>query len=1096
MSDISLNSQQKKAVTHKNAPLLIIAGAGTGKTHVITQRIAWLVKEGLARPEEILALTFTQKAAQEMEERVDVEMPYGYTDMWISTFHSFGDRILRQEAVYMGIDPGYVLMSQAQEYIFFRNHLFELSLERFRPHGNPTKFISALISHFSRLGDELIYPVGYISGVKAQDLDPETKADYLELARVYKEYSELKINNSKVSFYDVIPLLYELFSKKKTILNQYKEKFKYILVDEFQDTNYAQNELIKLLAGKDGNITVVGDDDQAIYKFRGAAISNILDFKKSFPTYSKVVLNKNYRTNQAILDKAYELIKHNDPYRLEVTEKIDKRLLSKYVPTIRPNVAKNFKVKNAIDLIQESQQSSQINLLESLNSDLDADVDAKVEASDKFDTKDDSDGNVKRIHELSDVDEADAIASEIVHLVKDQGYNFSDIAVLVRANNHSEEIVQSFKTQRIPYVFPGPKGLYSRPEIKDLLAFLRIIVDYTDDSSFYRIATLDISPLTPREFIDLQRLGKKIHISVFELVETLIALKIGKKTFLKRKENENISFTDKSITEGDEELAVGQEMDVSSSGSVEDLPKSIEDMILDGFNLFSSVSGKYSIETIRDRFLSRESVIWLKKLYSILDLSINKVYSNGSVGEVLYEIVTQSGYIKNLINHESVINEIKIQNISKFFSIIKAFERESDDSSIFSFLDFINYSIDIGESPVVDPMDVVDGDSVNIMTLHGAKGLEFPVVFIINLVNDRFPTRRRSEELPIPEFLIKELLPEGDEHVQEERRLMYVGMTRAKDFLYMTSADYYAQAKRKKKQSVFLDDLDLIEDSIKLEPQVDPGRLYFKDLHLNLDDIEVPVDIRKSFIDKIKRNISYSHISTYEVCPYQFYFKYFLNIPGKDSFAKSFGMTVHNTMKEFFSLIKSFNEGLPGINKFPSKKELIDIYNRKWITVGYESIDQERKRFKAGKNKLEYFYDELLTKKEHPLLLEYNFRVNLLEYWLRGTVDRIDAFDDGVFIFDYKTGLYKGDFKKTVEDLQLALYAIAIENLLKKKVLGCQLVFIESGKLINVDISDKAKKKALSVFASSVKKICNLDFSPKPGMLCNYCDYKNICDYV
>jgi len=290
-SNLKLNKEQIDAIKFGKGSLLIIAGAGTGKTAVVSERIKYLILGEHAKPSEILALTFTEKAAREMEERVDIGLPYGYTQMWIMTFHSFCERILKREALHIGLDPRYKLMSEANAIQLLRKNLFKLDLNYFRPLGNPNKFISGMLQHFSRLQDEDVSPADYVSWVKRQNdkkandkLSEEEKIEkekYQELARVYKVYDELKVKEGLMDFGDLIIKTLKLFRDRPNILLEYQKQFKYILVDEFQDTNYAQNELTKLLAGKNGNINVVGDDDQSIYRFRGAAVSNIIQFRKS-----------------------------------------------------------------------------------------------------------------------------------------------------------------------------------------------------------------------------------------------------------------------------------------------------------------------------------------------------------------------------------------------------------------------------------------------------------------------------------------------------------------------------------------------------------------------------------------------------------------------------------------------------------------------------------------------------------------------------------------------------------------------------------------------------------------------------------------------
>ncbi|HJX45757.1 MAG TPA: UvrD-helicase domain-containing protein, partial [Patescibacteria group bacterium] len=277
--DKKLNDQQIKAIKYKSGPLLIIAGAGTGKTTVISERIKYLITKNFAKPSEILALTFTEKAAKEMEERVDVAMPYGYTQMWISTFHSFCDRVLRREALHIGLDPKYKLNTQSESIQFIRQNLFKFDLNYFRPLGNPTKFISGMLQHFSRLQDEDITPNEYLKftekqkkSSKSSGMNPKTKEQKIEimkwkeLADAYKTYDELKVKEGVMDFGDLIIKTLKLFRERPNILKDYRKQFKYFLVDEFQDTNVAQYELLKLLASlkNNNNLTVVGDDSQCL----------------------------------------------------------------------------------------------------------------------------------------------------------------------------------------------------------------------------------------------------------------------------------------------------------------------------------------------------------------------------------------------------------------------------------------------------------------------------------------------------------------------------------------------------------------------------------------------------------------------------------------------------------------------------------------------------------------------------------------------------------------------------------------------------------------------------------------------------------------
>src|SRR5713226_9720428 len=439
-----LTKAQAEAVSHEAGPLLIIAGAGTGKTTVITRRIAHLIAARKARPSEILALTFTDKAAGEMEERVDELVPYGYADVQISTFHAFGDRLIKENALELGLTPDFRLLLRAEQVIFLRDHLFEFPLRHFRPLGDPTRHVQAMITLFSRLKDEdvgadeyLAHAEGLLAGA-GDDAARMEAEQHVELARTYAQYQTLMARLGQVDFGDQIVEVLRLFRTRPHVLRRGQERYRFILVDEFQDTNYAQFEVVKLLAAKHRNVAVVGDDDQAIFRFRGASMSNILDFDRTYPDAKKVVLQENRRSPQAVLDAAYRLIKYNNPDRLEVAQKIDKHL-----------VACGLDGKARLGKAPEHLA---------------------------FDTvSSESDWVVARIAEE--------------HAA---GQPYKDCAVLVRANNDADPFLRALNMRGIHWTFSGNAGLYGRPEIRLLIAFLRAVAHPDDSVSLHYLASSDI----------------------------------------------------------------------------------------------------------------------------------------------------------------------------------------------------------------------------------------------------------------------------------------------------------------------------------------------------------------------------------------------------------------------------------------------------------------------------------------------------------------------------------------------------------------------------------------------------------------------------
>ncbi len=939
-SNLKLNKEQQEAIKFGDGPLLIIAGAGTGKTTVITERIKYLIFSKKAKPSEILALTFTEKAAREMEERVDIALPYGYTQMWIMTFHSFCDKILRREALHIGLDPKYKLMTEAESIQLLRKNIFKLGLNYFRPLGNPNKFLSGILQHFSRLQDEDVSSNDYIRWLKKSDPDFEK---WQELAKAYKTYDELKVKEGLMDFGDVIVKTLQLLRSRPNILKEYQKQFKYLLVDEFQDTNFAQNELTKLLAGKNGNINVVGDDDQSVYRFRGAAVSNIIQFRKNFPKTKVIVLTKNYRSTQEILDRSYDLIQHNNPDRLEVVEKIDKKLIS-----------------------QVARDGSDIQFIHS----------DRVE------------------------NESDQIAKKILELQKEEKYLFRDFAILVRANNHSEPIMRALGRNGIPFQFLGPGRLFKQPEIVDLISYLKVLYDFTDSVSFYRLASIDHFKITGRELVELGNYARKNNVSLFEAAE-----KIGSEK--------------------------------------------------------------------------------VKNLLEIINKHLDLVKKE-SAGQLLYFFLEETGLLQKLLSPETAEAEKRAKNISKLFDKLKSYEADHDDSSVSAVVDYLDLSMELGESPLATDSDWTDINAVNILTAHSAKGLEFPVVFLVNLVSQRFPSMERREQIPIPDSLIKEVLPVGDFHLEEERRLFYVGMTRAKEKLILTAADYYGEAKREKKLSPFIFEA-LGDKAISSEKSVKVDQLSFLDYKVKEKAEE---KMEKPHIDYL----SYSQIETFQTCPMHYKLRYIYKVPTPPSASQSFGISMHATLKEFFEEV--------GRRRKPSDKLLYDLLEKNWISDGYKSKIHEKEFFNKGKIYLSGFLKQGFNPKITPIALEQPFIVpigNNLK--IGGRVDRIDNIGSGeIEIIDYKTGATIPTQKDVDKNLQLSFYALAATKIPTEPFgrtpdkVKLSLYFLDTQEKISTTRTVKQLEEAVKEIFKVKEEIEKSDFKCSGHMFCQMgCEYSLFC---
>ncbi len=953
MSDASyLNDEQLTAVKHKIGPLLIIAGAGTGKTKVITERIKYLIVDQKIPPSDILALTFTEKAAYEMQERVDVLLPYGYTNLWIHTFHSFCDRVLRDEAHNIGLDSNYKLMTEAEAVLLMRNNIFDLGLKIFRPLGNPTKFLDDLLTHFSRLKDEDVTPEEYIKWARKQK-DEESK-EYLELADAYQKYEDLKVKNSLMDFADLISNTLLLFRTRPAILKKFQKKFQFILVDEFQDTNYAQNELAILLSGDDRNITVVADDDQSIYRFRGAAVSNVLQFKKNYPDSEVITLINNYRSTPNILDASYALIQHNNPNRLEIVEKINKKLKS-----------------------QSKKAGAEIEL----------------------------------IHELKAEDEAQAIAQKILELAKD--YEYKDIAILGRANNHLQAITTALQRNRIPYQFLGPGYLFQQDEVKDLIAYLTFLTNLSDSVSLFRVLSMDIFQIPYIELNYLLNFAKKRNLSLFE-----------------------------------------------------------------------------SLEDLNQSFLKPETQSKLTSFKKMAEHHLEKSRKD-QAGQILYYFLVDSGLFQSLQHTNSVSQERRIQNIAKFFDRVKNFETERTDANIFTLVEWLSLMSQMGDSPTAADVDTRDRNGVNLLTVHSSKGLEFDVVFLVNLISDRFPSRERSERIPLPAEIIKEQLPtDVDFHMEEERRLFYVGMTRARQRLYFTAADYYGTGKRPRKLSPFIfEALPKLEQRKREEESI--KQLSLSDVLSSYKEEEIKEEPRKE--TKVSY-ITFSNLQTFDICPMHYKARVIFNIPTPPAAVQSFGVSIHNTL---YKLYKYAQEG-----KTLGLEELLDLLKNEWISEGYNGKKHEEERFIQANQLIREFYKTQFNPRLIPLGLELPFSFTLKnEVKVFGKIDRIDETPEGIEIIDYKTGEDNPKAKKA-HALQLAIYALAatrvkdpIFNVGPDKI-TLTIHFLEGNTKKSMKFTKDDLDKLEDDLLEKIKEIEGSDFKCSGNILCKNCEYKILCSTI
>lgn len=981
----TLNSEQHEAVQHRDGPLLVIAGAGTGKTKVITTRLAWLIREERVKPQDILTLTFADRAAAEMETRVDELVPYAYTDFWLSTFHAFGDRVLREHALELGLSPQFRVLSSAEQLLFLRERLFDLPLVRYRPLGNPTKHLEAIAGVISRAKDEDVTPEEWEayavrSREQAQtDEDRDLAEKWTELGRVYACYQRWMAEEGRVDFGDLIGLTLKLFRARPAVLASFQNRFRYVMVDEFQDTNFAQLQLLLMLTSRHRNVVVVGDDDQSIFKWRGAALSNITKFLEAFPDAKKVVLVKNYRSGQEILDRAYQLIRHNDPDRLEVQQGIPKRLTA---------------IRSEIGTVQHHY----------------------------FDTVD---------------TEADEVARMIGDAVKSGARRYRDIAILTRSNRDADPFLKALNVRGIPWSFSGNAGLYEREEVRGLVAFLRVLAGVHDTPQVYAVLSGPGYRVPPLDLVKCLHAAHRAHRSLWHVLER--------------------------VGEMAEEVGLTEE-------------------------------GRRRLEEARD------------SLVGYLDAA-----QRMSVGEVLYRFITGQGILNAMVAEKTSAAEHRIKNLAKFFELVKRYSEDFPAlRSAPQFVTFLDLLQEAGDDPKVAEADP-DTDAVNVLTLHSAKGLEFPVVYLASLVSDRFPSRFRRDPLGLPEALVKDLVPKGDAHLQEERRLCYVGMTRAMDELHLTGAADYGGRRLKKVSQFVAEALNLTK------AQILPVKSSAQAV---IERFAAPVPMPEGEEESPESSpaaggtmtVSFYHVDDYASCPLKYKFGHLLKIPILPHHSVVYGYALHEAVR-YYHTAKAGGQPSPGypFDGSPSKgqscvvDDVLKAFEDAWRSEGFLSREHEEQRRAAGQDALRRFVETQEQSGWVPTLVEKDFTFFIKddsrpEEAIRvvGRWDRVDIRDPGeIVVTDFKSSAIKDPeeaHERAEKSLQLGIYALAYQQVFGKRPDRLELYFLESGIVGSTRKTEQDLEEVRTRIRTAAQGIRAGRFEPTPSVrLCQYCVFRDIC---
>jgi len=973
---LELNPQQLKAVEQGEGPLLIIAGPGSGKTRVITERIVYLLggrgdlpdRPGggaSVRPENILALTFTDKAAEEMKRRVREALPRLESAPHISTFHSFCFQVLRKRHFER------LLLDKVDVWIFLRRRMEKLELQFYRKLAEPGAFLHALNDFFSRCQDELLEPEDferYVRDLEEQFIERSPGLDEAErklhqeeiqrkqeLARVFRNSRKLIAEAGCSSLGSLIPETVHLFDREPDVAQHYRDRFRFVLVDEFQDTNYAQVELLRRLVKPPGNITAVGDDDQAIYRFRGASHGAFKMFDEAFPGHSTIYLNRNYRSTKRLLRAADAVI------------------------------ARNVRYEKKPQLTTEKAEGERVLLLQSPDY----------------------------------LSEARWIAEEVERLRK-RGMPLGDIAILYRAHSYRDPLVEEFRWRRIPFAIRGLSVL-STIILRDLLAYLNLVHFPHDNISLTRALLMTRWNFPEGLALEVRQEASRKRCSLYDVLESW----------------ESASASDRLAGTG-----------------WPDLKRLLAEL--------RTLAERAPVTTLFDRLLEL-----LRVAFPADD--------------------PEQGYVK------------------AFREFLEEWEGKSETRKLAEFMGYFQYFREAGGS-IDAPEPAGASQAVQMMTVHAAKGLEFPVVFVLSVAPRRFPHFEQKPVIEFPEELRKGPRPPEDIHEQEERRLFYVAMTRAQERLYISSV-----SKPGKKTSIFVNELlsnpavaarDVERVEVPVVPPESTAALPRPrraaaappspqgDLFAAAPD---PGSVHPRLAEWAaqpladhpgKLRLSASAIETYEECPQKFKFSHYLKIPAGPQPALTFGNVMHQCVRHYFELRKKGEVRWEDLEAF---------FLSSWKNAGFEDEYQEQAYKKSGLEQLREFAAKQESCDTLPLGMETHFALDLGDVILEGRIDQINPLRDrAVELVDYKTGRPPSQ-RDADQSLQLSVYALAAHEQMNLR--PARLTFYSLTN--NAPVSTVRTEKDLEGIRAQVRgvaeQIRQQRFPPQPGFACKYCDYVMVC---
>ncbi len=968
-----LDRRQRQAVTHADGPLLVVAGPGTGKTEVITRRVAWLIASKRARPSEILALTFTERAAEEMQARIDLLVPYGQADTAIHTFHAFGDWLLREHGHTIGRPADPRVVGRSQAIVLLRDHVFELGLERYLPLGDPTRFVAGLVDLFGHAKEEGIsaqdlaaYARELEAGARAAlDTTPdETAQEALaglldeasagaELARAFEAYQRLLIDRSLIDHGDQVAEAVRLLEERPAVRSILRRRFRYIVVDEAQDANPQQHRLVRQLAGAAGNVMFVGDDDQAIYSFRGAVGQGLAELDRMYLGVQDVVLRRNYRSRKPILETARRLIRHNDPDRLEIQRGLDKSLTA----------------------VRRSRRPA----------------------------------SVTHQAYATAADEADAVAADIQRRLGRRTSPRS-IAVLVRTNADAAPVLASLDVLGIARRFSGASGLLGHREVRDVFSLMRVIHAPASSEDMYAVMTAEPYGLGGQDLTRICELASRRRRSLWDVATELL----------------------------------------EQPGLLRLAP---------------------ATRTV------------LGRLVKDLQQSIEAAHQRPAP-VVLYDHLGRSGWLKRLVSTAEQGDDAPLRRIARLFEIVKEQADLVDDPRMAAVVPALRALIDAGHDPVTPESDDL-ADAVSVLTVHQAKGLEFPVVYVVGLAEGRFPIRARRDLLSLPAALTgrcEEDLPVA--HQAEERRLFYVAMTRARDELILSHAAAGRVGGRHRRPSTFLAEAlgrevdDATGETAKLT--LEPPRETV---------VASGSQVQCGGAGAEPLTLSYTQIDDYLACPLKYRLRHQVRVPTAPHHALVFGNALHQ------AAAVANGQRLRGEQVDAARLE--ETLEAHWQSEGFLSQAHEAARMKAGRAALARFADRSSGSDDEIVAVEQPFSVLIGDDRVRGRYDAVRRTAQGIIITDYKSGDMRDPERarqRARSSLQLQLYALAWEAEHGEQPAAVELHFLEGDVIGQVTPTTRQLEGARKRVAQAATGIRSAAFEATPGFpACDWCPYRRIC---